>query len=166
MSLNLLKRYNDLLDLAGLNPINRTNSLKGIFKRDIEDNPRLQFQGKAIKPTSMDGEIPMETLFTHLTTEVVEKRIRVRKFEYHRSERLHWVKHHIDERKKDDMLVFSCKDKNGTRTYLYDKTELYVIVLEPLKNKDAYFLLTAYYLRGRNKFKIEKKFKRRLDELL
>jgi hypothetical protein len=39
-------------------------------------------------------------------------------------------------------------------------------VLEPKENKNEYFLLTAYYLRGRNKFKIEKKYKRRLKELL
>jgi hypothetical protein len=166
MPLNLLKKYNALLDIAGMNPKVRTDSLRGIFNRDIQNNTRFRFRGKEIHPTSKDGEIPMETLFTHLTTEITDYKTMSREFDYHRSVRLHWIKHHVDERKKDEMLVFSCKDKNGDRTYIYDKTELYVIVLEPKNNKNEYFLLTAYYLRGRNKFKIEKKYKRRLNELL
>jgi len=166
MPLNLLKKYNALLDLAGMASHARTKSLKGVFNRDITNNQDFRFRNKPLNPTPKDGEIPMETLFKHLTTEVVDKKTKAREFEYHRSVRLHWVKHHVDERKQDEMLVFSCKDKDGNRTYIYDKTEFYVIVLEPLRLKDEYYLLTAYHLRGKDKYKIENKFKRRLDELL
>nr|NQU91786.1 hypothetical protein [Bacteroidota bacterium] len=97
---------------------------------------------------------------------MTDKKTKARAFDFHRSVRLHWVKHHIDERKKDDMLIFSCRDKDGNRTYIYDRTEFYVIVLEPLKKKDEYYFLTAYHLRGRDKFKIAKKYKRELNDLL
>ena len=166
MPLNLLKQYNALLDFAGMNPATRRISLLGVFNHDIRNNTNFRFRGKAINPTPKDGEIPMETLFTHLTTEVVDRKTKAREFEYHRSVRLHWIKYHINERKNNDMLVFSCNDKDGIRTYIYDKTELYVIVLEPRKVNNDYFFLTAYHLQGRNKFKIENKYKRRLDELL
>lgn len=166
MPFNLLIRYNALLDFAGMNPHSRTKSLKGIFNRDVVNNPNLKFRNKPINPTTKDGEIPMETLFKHLTTEIVDTKTKAREFEYHRSVRLHWLKHHIDERKKDEMLVFSCKDKDGNRTYIYDKREFYVIILEPLRMKNEYYLLTAFHLRGRDAFKIESKYKRRMDELL
>lgn len=166
MPLNLLKKYNALLDLAGMNPHSRTKSLKGVFVRDIANNQNFKFRDKVINPTPKDGEIPMDTLFTHLTTEIADMQTKAREFEYHRSVRLHWLKHHIDERKKDKMLVFSCADKNGNRTYIYDKVEFYVIVLEPLRIKSEYYLLTAYHIRGKDKFKIENKYKRRLNELL
>lgn len=166
MPLNLLRQYNALLDFGGMNPYNRRNSLMGIFNRDIQNNPKFNFRGKAINPTPKDGEIPMETLFTHLTTEIIDLKTRAREFDHHRSVRLHWIKYHINERKTDDMLIFSCRDKDGNRTYIYDKIEFYVIVLEPKTKTNDYFLLTAYYLRGKDKFKIENKYKRRLDELL
>ncbi|KAA6311727.1 hypothetical protein EZS27_037205 [termite gut metagenome] len=61
------------------------------------------------------------------------------------------------------MLVFSVAEPNGTRTYIYDKDEFYVIVLEPMRKKEEYYLLTAYYLDSRDKArdKIMKKYKRR-----
>lgn len=166
MPLNLLKKYNALLEISGMSPYFRTRSLKGVFNRDVVNNTNFSFRNKALNPTPNDGEIPMETLFRHLTTVVVDKQIKAREFDYYRSARLHWIKYHIDECKKDGMLVFSCRDKVGNRTYIYDKKELYVIVLEPLRKKDEYYLLTAYYLRGGDKHKIESKHKRKLHELL
>ena len=40
------------------------------------------------------------------------------------------------------------------------------IVLEPLRNKDEYYLLTAYYMEGKDKAcnKMAKKWKRRIKE--
>lgn len=166
MPYNLLKKYNALLEIGGYNEHQRKQSLKGIFNRDIKDNPDFKFRSKQINPTPKDGEIPLETLFTHLTTEIVNKKTNKREFDRERSIRLHWVKHHINEKEKEGMLVFSIKDKTGIRTYIYDKREFYVIVLEPLRKKDEYYLLSAYHLRGKNKFKIENKYKRRLNELL
>lgn len=63
------------------------------------------------------------------------------------------------------MYVFSVDESAcGVRTYIYDKDENYVIVLEPLRNSNEYYLLTAYHLRGKDKSrdKIMKKYKRRL----
>lgn len=168
MPLNLLKRYNALLELDGLNPKDREKSLMGIFNRDIVNNPFLKFQGKQLNPTPLEGVISMSTLFTHLTTQIIDKKTREREFEIHRSRRLHWIKHHIDERKKGNMMVFSLKEPEGYRTYIFDVDENYVIVLEPLRKKDEYYLLTAFYIQGkdamRNKFK--KKYARSLPDTL
>ncbi|MCW3789738.1 hypothetical protein, partial [Plebeiibacterium sediminum] len=139
MPFNLLKKYNDLLELTGLSPAQRKDSLMGVFNRDIVNNPSFQYKGKPIQPTPKDGEIPMSTLFTHLTTEVVDKKTRKREFDIHRSIRLHWVKHHVDENKKDNMLIFSVKETEGNRTYIYDEDEKYVIVLEPLRKINEYY---------------------------
>lgn len=168
MPFNLLKRYNELLDITGMSPNSRNVSLRGVFDRDITSNANFKFKTKHITPTPLDGEIKMETLYHHLTTVIVDEKTRKREYDMHRSQRLHWVKYHIDEKKKDNILVYSVKEPDGNRTYIYDRDEKYVVVLEPLRNKDEYYLLSAYYVRGkdakRNKF--EKKYKRRLTELL
>jgi hypothetical protein len=167
MPFNLLKRYNDLLDLGAMNEWQSKTSLMGVFNRDIANNTSFTFMGKQITPTPKDGEIEMSTLYTHLTTVIVDQKTRKREYDNHRAIRLHWVKYHIDKNKKDNMLVYSVKEPEGNRTYIYDKVEKYVIVLEPKKG-GIYYLLTAYYVRGkdakRNKF--EKKYKRRLPEVL
>lgn len=167
MPLNQIKRYNNLLEIGDLSERARKTSLRIIFDRDISNNSSFTFNSKLINPTPKDGEIPMDTLFTHLTTEVVDKKTNHREFEVQRSVRLHWLKYHIDARKQEEMLVFSTEEKDGVRTYIYDKVESYVIVLEPLRKKNEYFLITAYFLRGKNKFKIENKYnKRRLENIL
>lgn len=168
MPFNLLKTYNQLLELNGFNPQQRKASLMGVFNRDITNNPSFTFKGKQITPTPKDGEIKMSTLFTHLTTVITDKVTRQREFEMKRSIRLHWIRFHIDENKKDNMLVFSVKEREGIRTYIYDEDESYVIVLEPLRKKGEYYLLTAFYVEGKDskRKKYQKKFKRRLDEVV
>jgi len=169
MPFNLLKRYNQLLELASFDERERKKSLMAIFNRDIVENTNFKFEGKQIQPTPIDGEIKISTLYSHLTTVMIDKKTRAREFDLHRSLRLHWVKYHIDRNKTDNMLIFSVKEPEGFRTYIYDKTEKYVVVLEPLRDIDEYYLLSAYYLRGkdakRNKF-LKKYKKYRLDEVL
>lgn len=90
------------------------------------------FCGKSIRPTPRKAvEIPMETLFKHLTTEMVNKVTRERVFEIDRSMRLHRVRFHINQ------------------------------------SGDAYYLLSAYYIKGKDaqRSKIEKKYKRKLEVL-
>ncbi len=168
MTLNLLKKYNQLLELEAFNEQQRKEYLLGIFNRDIKDNQNFSFRYKSIHPTPIDGEIKMEMLFTHLTTVIVDKETKKREFDIHRSVRLHWIRYHIEEKKKDNMLVLSVKEPKGMRTYIYDKDEKYVIILEPKRNLSEYYLLTAYYLRGRDakRNKILKKYRRRLKEVL
>lgn len=168
MPTNLLKRYNALLELAALNEVQRNASLKGVFRRDIVENYNFKFRLKQIKPTTADGEDSMERLFRHLTTCVTDKATQHREFEMARSIRLHWIKHHVEERKSDNMYVFSVDEpRNGIRTYIYDGDENYVIVLEPLRNGTEYYLLTAYYLEGKDaaRDKMMRKYKRRLSYL-
>lgn len=165
MSFNLIKVYNQLLEIGSFNETQRKKSLMGIFNRDVKNNPNFKFRTKQINPTPKDGEFPLDTLFKHLTTVIVDRKTRKREFERERSIRLHWIKHHINEKKKDEMLVFSTKEKDGVRTYIYDKKEFYVIILEPYRNGLEYYLLTAYHLRGKNRYKIENKYKRRLNEV-
>lgn len=168
MPLNLLKKYNERLDIAGLNESQRNKSLLLIFNKDIAENNNFKFKNKQITPTPLDGEIKMETLFNHLTTQMVNKETRRREFELTRSERLHWIRFHIDCCKGDNMLIFSVKEPEGNRTYIYDKDEKYVIVLEPLRSGIEYYLLSAYYLIGKDaqRDKMIKKYKRKLNEVL
>ncbi len=164
MALNLLKKYNALLELSHLNGADRTRSLQGVFNRDIVENAQFWYNNKQINPTKGNEE-PMQILFKHLTTVIVDESTRRREYESKRSERLHWLRHHIDEKKRDEMLVFSCEDPDGIRTYIFDATENYVIILEPYRDQSEYYLLTAYYVEGRNIEKIKKKYKRRLPGL-
>jgi len=170
MPLNLLKTYNHLLEIASMNEFQRTNSLKAVFARDITNNPDFSFRTKKINPTPADGQNSMERLFMHLTTTIVDKNTNKREFEMERSVRLHWIRHHIEERKKDNMCIFSVKEPNGIRTYIYDIDESYVIVLEPMRDlkKNEYALLTAYYEKGKDKkrSKIMNKYKERLPDVL
>lgn len=164
MPFNLLKKYNQLLDIAFLEEKARMKSLYGIFSRDIEENPTLNFKGKKINP--IKGKEPeMQNLFRHLTTVIVDEKTRKRVFEMKRSERLHWVKFHLEEQKKEKMLVFSVQDTDGIRTYILDEDEKYVIVLAPDRTGKEYYLLTAYLLEGRNMDKIKKKYARKLPDL-
>lgn len=169
MPFNLLKTYNALLDFAGMNPVQRQGSLKSIFMRDIACNQNFYYQNKQLHPTPCaDGLIKMDLLFDHLTTVITDQATRKREFDMHRSVRLHWIKYHIEQNKKENMLFFSVKEKEGIRTYLYDIDEKYVIVLEPLRNGTSYYLLTAYHLTGKDaqRDKMMKKYKRKLAEVL
>lgn len=165
MPLNLLKEYNEILDLSGLTEYERTKSLRSIFNRDFEQNSII-FNRKNITPTPVDGKVTMDILFNHLTTKVEDKVLKNRIFDKDRAERLHWVKFHLQLKKKE-ILFFSVQELQGIRTYIYDEDEKYVIVLEPLRNNKSYYLLTAYKLTGKDskRNKILQKYKRRLPEL-
>ena len=164
MPLNLTKKYNDLLDILGMSESQRNDSLRRIFNRDIQDNPAFSFNGKPIYPTPReDGQIEMENLFNHLTRKEIDKDTHHREYDSHRSQRLHWIRHHVEQKKADNMLYFSVDEPRAPRTYIYDIDEKYVIVLEPRRNGSAYYLLTAYHLEGKDaaRNKIMNKYRRR-----
>ncbi len=165
MPLNLLKKYSGLLDINGLNENQRKASLQGIFDRDIRNNPNFVFNSKTIRPIVKDGMDAMEILLHHLTTTIVDEKTRKRDYDRFRSERLHWIKHHISSKQPNGLFIFSVKDKTAIRTYIYDSNEKYVIILEPFRNTADYYLLTAYHLTGKNKNKIKSKYKRRLNKV-
>ena len=172
---NLIKTYPQLLEIVHYDEYRRKESLKGVFRKDIEDNPNLKYKTKQIRPTKAEGIDPMERLLWHLTTrdEIDDKgkKTGTRYFEMARSVRLHWIKHHIDEIKTQNVDVFSYEDRiagrgDVIRTYIYDKDEEYVIILEPQRSGLDYFLITAYHLNEPGgKKQIMKKQKRKLDEL-
>lgn len=177
MPFNLLKTYPQLLELGHLNENTRTDSLQRIFKRDIEENPSLNFRTKIIRP--IKGEEPeMVLLFRHLTTEEIQvenengKKYPKRIFEMDRSLRLHWIRFHLEEKKKDKVEVFSVEERDQNkrkdiiRTYIYDMEQKYIIVLDPQRTKKDYYLITAYHLnKDYGEKKIKKLMKRRLPEL-
>ncbi len=177
MPLNLLKTYPQFLELGHLNEHQRSQSLQGIFNRDIEGNLGLNFRTKTIRP--IKGEEPaMVILFRHLTTEEIEiedengKKYPKRIFEMDRSQRLHWVRHHLEEKKKDNVEVFSVEERDQKkrkdifRTYIYDVEQKYIIVLDPQRTQLDYYLVTAYHLnKDYGEKKIKKLLKRRLPEL-
>lgn len=173
MPFNLLKKYPDLLELNGMGEKERWKSLRGVFDRDITDNINFSFRGKRIYPIKTDGIIDMDREFMHLTTEEVEHvgednvTFKKRVYDPFRSERLHWLKTHIEEKVDDsDIVVFDIIERNQRkhidveRVYIYNKTRKYIIVLQPqTRNGNSYFLLTAYYL---NKSYGEKQIRKKL----
>jgi hypothetical protein len=177
MPFNVLKTYPQLLELVHLNEYQRTESLQRIFKRDIEENPGLNYRTKTIRP--IKGEEPaMVILFRHLTTEEIEvedengNKYTKRIFEMDRSQRLHWIKFHLEEKKKNNVEVFSVEErdqkkrKDIIRTYIYDVEQKYLIVLDPQRTLKDYYLVTAYHLnKDYGEKKINKLMKRRLPEL-
>jgi len=176
MPFNLAKIYPELLELGHLPVQSRNRSLMLIFKRDIEDNPKLNFRSKLIRPTKGE-KIPMQTLYKHLITEEIKevnengRKYKRREFEIHRSRRLHWVKPHIDERIKETIEVFSTEErvegKTVFRTYVYNVKMKYVIVMEPQRSNLDYYLLTAYYLnRSYGEKEMKKKMKNKLPDIL
>ena len=150
-SLNIIKKYPELLELAYLSEREREHDLHAIFKRDIEDNCQFSFRGWRIYPIKTDGEIDMARLFKHLT-----------------SQRLHWINHHVRELTPDNLDVFTIEERDGKKrkvkkTYIYDKVEKYVIVLEQQRS-NGFYLLTAYHLNKEYGLKaLEKKMKKRLQ---
>lgn len=182
MPFNQLKIYPELLDIAYMPEKDRYRSLKGIFDRDITNNDGFSFQCKRIFPIKSDGKLDLDREFFHLTTEEIEeenengKTEKHRIFDIHRSQRLHWIRVHIEEKIKDGskIFVFSVEErdkkarKNVIRTYIYNKTQKYVIVLEPQsRSSAAYFLLTAYYLNRKYGEKtIDKKYRKRLANVI
>lgn len=167
MPINLIKVYNQLLELGSLTELERNTSLRSVFNRDIAQNKNFKFRSKKIRPTPAEGQDTMDRLFRHLTTVITDKTTKHREFDKSRSIRLHWIKYHIDENKKDNMYVFSVTEREGVRTYIYDEDERYVIILEPLRKEDEYYLLTAYHLEGKDKArdKIMRKYNRRLPDI-
>ena len=178
MPLNLLKKYPELLDLLGLAEKQRYESLMRIYKRDIEDNQDFKFRDRLIYPIKSDGEADMGRQFKHLTCEEIQEKDEEgnllppkRVFEKDRSQRLHWINHHIHEKTPENIEIFSVterdprKRRDVTKTYVYDTKEKYVIVLE-CQRKNSYYLLTAYYLNKEYAEKgLRKKMKKRLPEI-
>lgn len=171
--LNILKKYPELLDIKGLSERERQDDLLRIFKRDIEDNPNFAFRSWKIYPIKAEGEADMGRLFKHLTCKEVmveedgntyPKRI----FEMDRSQRLHWINHHVSERTPQNVDVFTIEERDKKKrkvkkTYIYDKQEEYVIVLEQQRS-NAFYLLTAYHLNEEyGKKSLSKKMKKRIS---
>jgi len=163
MPTNLIKKYPDLLELIHLTHSERLTSLNRIFQRDIAEPIKKE-----------DGEPAMETLFHHLTTRIEDteegRREKRRLFEMDRSQRLHWILHHLEEKTPENIIVFSHEDRvrrrDVIRTYIYDKVYGYVIILEPQRSGRDYYLLTAYYLNEkRGKKQIKQKLKNKLPAI-
>lgn len=177
MVLNLIKTYPELLDIAWMSIPQRKTSLMGVFKKDIADNEGFRFNGKQIRPIKKDGIPGMETLFDHLTTREDKdekgKKLGTRSFEMARSERLHWVRYHVELAQKGNggIDVFSYEDRikgrgDVIRTYIYNETQEYVVILEPQKSGLDYYLITAYHLNEPGSRKqVKSKQKKRLDQV-
>jgi hypothetical protein len=176
MPLNKLKKYPELLEILHLSSAARTVSLRGIYNRDIEDNPNFSFRKKQIYPIKSDGRIDMDRQFIHLTCEeIIEEdekgnKYPKRVFDKDRSMRLHWILHHIEQCLPDKIEIFSVEErdvkarKDVIRTYIYDKDEKYIIVLEPHRTGTSYYLLSAFYLnRDYGINGIKKKLKKKLS---
>lgn len=160
MATNLIRTYNQLLELLYGNEHANVQSIKAVFYRDFNTQQAIKFNNKDIQPTPSNGEDKIERLFNHLTRVIVDEKTRKREFESERAIRIHWIKHHLQNHSSlNHVIAFQIPEEK--RVYLLDKTEKYVIVLEPLRNIDAYYLLTAYKLLSSNFSKIMKKYEKR-----
>lgn len=159
MPLNLLKKYPELLVLAG-SVASMKASLRKIYLRDIEENEDFKFRGIRVHPLkSEDGQLEMNRTFDHITTRECPQYdengkllpLSKREFDMARSVRLHWINHHVHERTPGNIEVFTVVERDQKKrvdvkhTYIYDKEGKYVIVFDRRDQKDFY-LLTAYYL--------------------
>ena len=136
-------------------------------------NSDFAFRSWRIYPIKTQGEADMGRLFKHLTCEeVIVKRqdgtkYSKRVFEVARSQRLHWINHHIKEKSPSNIDVFTVDERDSKKrkvkkTYIYDKAEKYVIVLEQQRT-NAFYLLTAYHLnREYGEKALLKKMKKRI----
>lgn len=116
----------------------------------------------------------MERLFKHLTCEGVKEKnengsiYTKRVFDMDRSQRLHWINHHVTEKTPCNIDVFTVEEKDSKKrkvrkTYIYDHIEKYVIILEQQRS-NAFYLLTAYYLNKEYGQKaLEKKMNKKLS---
>lgn len=160
MATNLLKKYNQVLELLYRTDYENVASIKNVFYRDFNIEKPLLFNDKTIQPTPADGEDKIERLFNHLTRKELDYTTKKREFDSERAIRIHWIKHHfLNWKALNHIISFKVPDEN--RVYILDKTEKYVIVLEPLRQIEAYYLLTAYKLLPSNYQKIMKKFEKR-----
>lgn len=128
MPTNFLKEYPELLEILHLPADKRKESLLKIFKRDIEGNEDFKFRGVQIYPIKTD----MAREFMHLTTEEVEdidengvKQAKKRVFDMHRSQRLHWINHHIHERIPENIDIFSVVERDTNKRQ--DITKTYMV---------------------------------------
>lgn len=142
MPFNLLKRYPDLLEIGHMSPFERTQSLRGVYQRDIENNDRFYFLGKRIYPIKSEGLVDMDRQFTHLTCEEIKEEdenghvVSRRVFDKYRSERLHWIKTHTDEATNENgIVIFSLVERDRrkrmdvVRTYIYNKNRSTLLFL-------------------------------------
>jgi hypothetical protein len=159
MPSNLLKTYNELLDLLYPSQNQNIKSIRKVFDRDFVELLQLKLRGIIVLPTTAEGEDTMERLFRHLTTCITNEATKKREFESERSVRIHWIRFHLEEKAPQKILIFKVEDEN--RIYVLDKAERYIVILEPLRNKNAYFLLTAYHLLPANFKAIMKKYEKR-----
>ena len=160
MPTNLLKIYNQVLELLYRTDYENIASIKNVFYRDFNVDRPLVFNAKTIQPTPADGEDKIERLFNHLTRKELDSKTKKREFDSERAIRIHWIKHHfLNCAALDHIISFIVEDEK--RVYILDKREKYVIILEPLRQINAYYLLTAYKLLPSNYQKIMKKFEKR-----
>ena len=158
MPTNLLITYNNLLELLHRSHNANLASFRGVFNKDFADN-RVSFRGLPVLPTPEEGVDTMDRQFRHLTTVVVNEQTRKREFETKRAIRLHWIKPHLEERIQANIIFFNVPDEK--KTYILNKTERYVIILESKNNGQFYYLLTAYSLHDSGYKSIMNKFERR-----
>lgn len=169
MPTNLLKKYPELLELIGsLDDIKK--SLRGVYNRDIENNPDFKFRGIPIHPLKSEGQLDMDRTFMHLTTKEHEQYdengnqlpLKKREFDFNRSRRLHWINHNVHETIPENLDIFTVvewdpkKHQDVKHTYIIDKVGKHVIVFDR-RGQKHFYLLTAYYMDDPY---AEKKFKK------
>ncbi len=172
MPTNLLKRYPELLELGHLSEREREGSLRRVYDRDFQDTAPCCFRKRPVRPIKrMDAATDIDILFRHLITTDAPEGSTGRVFDMPRSQRLHWIRHHLDEKSSSAMLVFSIEDRSVSgrkrlHTYLLDTEQRYVVILEPYRKHPDYYLITAYPLEARNFKKLKQRYARRLPDVL
>ncbi len=160
MPFNLSKAYADLLDIGYLPEQARRKSLRGIFDRDFQQGQTLSMRGKPVYPLPHAAPVDLDPVFWHLISCTVPGDKTKRDYESERACRLHWVKPHLEETVPDPLLVFETDEGGEDRLYILNKKEKYLVVLNPLRKVEGYYLLTAYHLGDDSLRKMMRKYER------
>lgn len=104
-------------------------------------------------------------LFWHLITRTNNGASGERIPDFARAKRLHWIRPIIENSLHPEVLMWDYLEANGrVHRYLWLHRYDYVVILGYGRNKDCFFLVTAFYVEKYKKRDLEKRFKKRIDE--
>jgi hypothetical protein len=102
--------------------------------------------------------------FWHLITRL-DERTKQRYFDPRRAERLPWCAPLLANATDADVLTWNSRERNRIRTYVWLRTNDYVVVLE-LRTQDVgevFWLVTAYHVDGKDgRKRLQRSYDRRL----
>lgn len=156
-----LYELDDLINGLGIEPtIEQLDKLFAEFERDFIHNP-FTINGLQVKVILVKSKVPGYELypetFVHLITRKGSGKLRL--FDRHRANKIHWVKCILENRKGEDILFFQYPEGDGRfRDYYWYKDGDFIIIIE--KVAPDYLVITSFHIDDkRNRQYFEKREK-------